>query len=471
MVKRLRRLALVLLVLIAQATVLRADYKESYRKGIAAYDRKEWGEMARWMRQAAGEQSQEGEQVKLYGVRFEAYLPHYYLGLALFQTGDCEGALAQWQDSERQGAIQGTNQNKTLVQLRDTCRQRLASSKPPPAPTPAPPSGPDPAVLARATREAETEIQKAADAQAQIAQRRNNPDFAEAWKQESAQAGETQATEQLGTARSRLDRGKGQKQVSDLQEAERLASQARQSFESLLGRLDRRQVQIRQTRDKETADKLAEETRRQQQEAAKAEAARLAAAQQEAENQEKARRQDLGRQIDRASADARKILDQASRVANPPAELKGQQSAVRDLLRRAGAVSPTAPLADLDRLQKEIPAATSRLQDALLRAQGETSGPPAELRAAARAFLRGDYQEVVRTLASATFQDRKATLSGNLLLAAARYSLYLQAGEKDAKLREQALENVLSCRRIDPKLVPDPRAFSPRFSEFFKAAS
>ena len=272
------------------------------------------------------------------------------------------------------------------------------------------------------------------------------------------------------TARSRLERGKGQKQISDLKEAEKLATQARQGLESLLGRLERRQAQVRQAREKEAADKLAEETRRQQ-DAAKTEAARQAAARQEVENQEQARRQDLRRQLDRATADARKILDQAARVANPAAELKTQQTTLRDLLRRAGAAEPTTPLADLDRLQRDIPASAARLETAVLRAQGDSSGPPAELRAAVRAFFRADYQEVVRTLAAASFTDRRASLTGALLLAAARYSLYLQAGEKDQQLRKQALESVHACRRLDPKLVPDARAFSPRFSEFFRAAN
>ena len=461
------RLPLMLLVLVGWAAQAAADYKESYRKGVTAADRKEWGEVARWMRQAIGEQGQEGEAVKIYGVRSEPYLPHYYLGLALYQSGDCEGALAQWQDSERQGVVQGTDRFKPLAQFREICRQRVAAVSKPAAP--AAPSGPDPAALAQAARAAETEIQKAGDAQAQVARRRNDPDFADAWRQESAQAGEAQGTEQLGTARSRLERGKGQKQISDLKEAEKLASQARQGLESLLGRLDRRQAQVRQAREKEAADKLAEETRRQQ-DTARAEAARQAAAQQEVENQEQARRQDLRRRLDRATADARKILDQAARVANPAAELKTQQTTLRDLLRRAGAAEPTTPLADLDRLQRDIPAAAARLETAVLRDQGNTSGPPAELRVAARAFFRADYQEVVQTLATSTFKDRRETLTANLLLAAARYSLYLQSGERDSTLREKALENVRTCRKLAPKMSPDLKTFSPRLKELFKLA-
>jgi len=465
-VRRARVLALALLAAVGWVSVLRADYKESYRKGIEAVDRKEWEEVARWMRQAASEQAREGEPVKIYGVRFEPYIPSYYLGLALFQNGDCEGALTQWQESVKQGAVQTTGRYKALVQSRDTCRQRVAGSRPP---AQAPPSGPDPAVLAQAARAAESEIQKAGDVQSQIARRRNDPDFAEAWKQESAQTGEAQAAELLNNARSRLERGKGQKQPSELEEAEKLASRARQSLQALLGRLEQRQGQIRQARDKDAADKVAEEMRHRE-DAAKVEAARQAAAQQEAKSQEQARRKELGRQLDHATADARKILDQAARVPGPAADLKAQQTALRDLVRRAGAAGPTTPLADLDRFQKDIPAATARVETAVLRAQGDTTGPPAEMRASVRAFFREDYEEVVRVLASAGFKDRRATLTGNLLLAAARYSLYLRAGEKDSRLREQALENVRACQRLEPKLSPDARFFSPRFRQFFRAA-
>ena len=387
-----RALVLALLALLGGAAVLRADYKESYRKGITAKDRREWGEVARWMRQAAGEQSREGEQVKIYGVRFEAYLPHYYLGLALSQNGDCEGALAQWQESEKQGAVQAAGLAATMAQSREVCRQRVAASgTPPPAPRAAPaaaPAAPDPAAQARATEGAEAE--------------------------------------------------------------------------------ERRQAQFRQTaRDREAADKLAEETRHQQ-EAAKTEALRQANAQKEGEKQEAARRQELARQLSLGAGEARKILGQAA--ARPTPALQAQQAALRELLRQAGAAGPATPLADLDRLQREIPAATARLAAAQLTAQETKGGPPAELRAAVRAFFRADYREVVRALATASLQERRERLTGSLLLAAAHYALYLQSGEKDAALRALALEKARLCRQLDPRLVPDPRVFSPRFTEFFHTA-
>lgn len=120
------------------------DPREIYRKGIGATDRKEWSTAERLMRQAIAERPVEsGEPVKIYGSRFLPYLPHFYLGLARFGLGDCEGALLAWQESERQGTVRATAQFRSLLANRETCRQRIAT----PAPVPAKPPAPEPTVV------------------------------------------------------------------------------------------------------------------------------------------------------------------------------------------------------------------------------------------------------------------------------------------------------------------------------------
>ena len=119
----MRAAACALLVLGLPAAA-RADYRESYRKGIEAVDRKQWVEVAARMREALAENPKEGEQVKLYGLRFEPYLPHFYLGLALVEAGDCAGALKAFQASEEQGAIRGTPKSSELR------RRRQATARP-----------------------------------------------------------------------------------------------------------------------------------------------------------------------------------------------------------------------------------------------------------------------------------------------------------------------------------------------------
>src|ERR1700682_3980262 len=92
-----------------------ADYRESYRKGIVEADRQAWSAVATYMRQAAAEQGKEGETVKIYGVRYVRYLPHFFLGLALAESGNCQEALEQWKESESQGAVQGTPHYQPLL--------------------------------------------------------------------------------------------------------------------------------------------------------------------------------------------------------------------------------------------------------------------------------------------------------------------------------------------------------------------
>jgi hypothetical protein len=406
------RLAMALLIALA-APAARADYKESFRKGIEAVDRGEWSEAARWMRQAAAEQGAEGEKVKLYGVRFEPYLPHYYLGLALFQAGDCEGALAAWQKSESQGAVQQTSRYKTLQQNGAACRLRLAAKAPPPTPAP---SGPDPVQVAR-----EAEARRAAEAQA-------------------LRDKELQAQKEREQREQTEKEQKEQKEREERDRTERIARDQREA-----------------------------EDRRQQEDAAAQVAAQAETARQEAENRERARRQELTREIGRAVQDASPLLDRAGKAPSPDAELKRRQAALRDLLRKAGAAGDATSVADLERLSREISSTASRLEATLLKAEGAT-GPPAEIRAAARAYLRGDYQEVVRSLGAARFTEPRATMTAHLLLGAARYALYAQGGKKDAGLRAQAIENLRTCHRLSPALVPDPKVFSPRFVAFYKAA-
>jgi hypothetical protein len=94
--------------------------------------------------------------------------------------------------------------------------------------------------------------------------------------------------------------------------------------------------------------------------------------------------------------------------------------------------------------------------------------PPPELLAGARAFFGAQYPQTVALLAGANGLPGRAGAQGLLLRAAARHALYLIGGEKDPALLSSAQADARASRRLDPRLVPDPQAFSPRFVELFK---
>jgi hypothetical protein len=230
-----------------------ADYEKNYSQGIQAVDHKDWATGAEKMRKAASERPEDGVPIRIYAEFFEPYLPSYYLGLALFRTGDCEGAVKAWQESENRKAVQGMGTlYQRLRQDLDTCKKRLD-----------------------AEREAKVELDKTMEAQEQVKSRRSDPSFGEAWThQEGAQEQETQATNLLNQARALLNKGHApkqiaglqpkqiadllSKQIADLQEAGRLAKSSGQSFEKLARQLDdRRRDGIQETAKTVSADPAA----------------------------------------------------------------------------------------------------------------------------------------------------------------------------------------------------------------------
>jgi len=370
--RRTRVPVLGLAALVLAAGVARADYKESYRKGMEAVDKGNWTEAARRMREALAEQPQEGERLKLYGMRFETYLPQYYLGLALFNSQDCAGAVQAWQTSEGQGAVRKTSQYKALQSSQAECQKRLAQASPAkPSASPAKPStapGPDPAALAQAVQKAEADLEKADEADRALASLEADPVLAKVLPQDSAwTTSHKQAKETLGTAKGRLASGKGKNDLTQLAEARDLAARAAQQLEDLGHEASRR------------------------------------------------------RQVASASV--------------PPSPGKPLPSP------SALPLKPVAPAA-----------------------------PPAELVSAAQAYFSGRYKEAAETLGRAGYTSGREGLHALLLRAASRYALYVTGGEKDDRLRQDALADVQACRRLDPAFVPDAKAFSPRFTQLYAKA-
>lgn len=243
------RATAVLLVLAFLPSLARADYKDTYRKGIEAVDRKRWPEVARLMREAIAENAKEGERIKLYGLRFEAYVPHFHLGLALASTGDCEGAVQAFDASEAAGAIRSTPYYAQLVNGRKTCAARTAQAPVPPPPSPrvapAPPP-PDNAALTQAVQAAEAALARGEAALRQVSSLVTDPALA-AWGRSPA-TGTTllEAKDSLNAARARLDAGRATGNRAAIADATDLALRAGQRLEALRDEgLSRREALIK----------------------------------------------------------------------------------------------------------------------------------------------------------------------------------------------------------------------------------
>ncbi|UXI69370.1 hypothetical protein [Tahibacter amnicola] len=132
------------------ATVAGADYKDSYSRGLEAVKDGDWAEVRNRMQEALADNAEPAPRIRLYGQRWEPYVPQYFLGLAAFKLGDCKTAVAQWRSAANQGVI-GKVAALKAAQDRDLsiCETRLAGTdKPAPdkpvTPEPVQPVRPEP---------------------------------------------------------------------------------------------------------------------------------------------------------------------------------------------------------------------------------------------------------------------------------------------------------------------------------------
>ena len=130
------------LLAIGTATTLNAQsgFQDAFRDGMAAFEQRRWAAAATQFQRAAQLKPESGENVRLYGMRFESYLPQFFLGRALYELGDLSGAVRAFDASEQASAVKGTRYYQALQNQRRDAQKRLLAAAP--APVPAPAAGP-----------------------------------------------------------------------------------------------------------------------------------------------------------------------------------------------------------------------------------------------------------------------------------------------------------------------------------------
>lgn len=238
------RRALALLMLLAVAPLpLRGDAKEAYKRGHDAIAQKKWEEAARQFRQAITERPEAAAGVL--GV-FGRYTPHYWLGVALAEGGECRGAVEAFGVAEGQGKL-SKEEARDLVQRRAACQKRIARSN-------------------DAVAQAQKEVDAAAAAAFQVAGVESSPVMRSAWREGSPSFASRQepATARLAAARAQLARAEQELDADKAADAGRSAQQARQELEALLAEATARRdtLQAEVQRELDALAKTVEEARR-----------------------------------------------------------------------------------------------------------------------------------------------------------------------------------------------------------------
>jgi tetratricopeptide (TPR) repeat protein len=161
--RNVRHVILTLLAIVLFATpAVAKEYYEYYEDGLKAIDKKDWNAAISLMTEAIGKEPEENKRARSYGANFFAYHPYYYRGIAYYNTGQYEKAIADLQRALGNGRINlGTPESWVLrAEQRILAGQQAA---PPPTATPPPPTTPqvDPN-LAPARKRAE-DLMSAAD--------------------------------------------------------------------------------------------------------------------------------------------------------------------------------------------------------------------------------------------------------------------------------------------------------------------
>jgi len=174
-----------------------------------------------------------------------------------------------------------------------------------------------------------------------------------------------------------------------------------------------------------------------------------------------------------ATVSRRKAEKAASLTPELSERIATVEKQVGTIRRRYNAARRGEDIAAIEGVLKEASAARLAL-DALIQSFGPTTLEDRGVRKAlvegSRLFFAGEYQQVLATLdpANPELANAQFQVHTHLFRAASLYALYVRSGDKDQALRTQALAEVDVCKRLDPALVPDARAFAPRFISFYQ---
>lgn len=101
---------LVLLALTAASPAWAALGKD-YDRAILNIEREHYDKAIPLLKEVISEVPASLPRIRLYGMRFAPYTPHYFLGLAYYQLGQCDQALASWANEARFKVLSDENAN------------------------------------------------------------------------------------------------------------------------------------------------------------------------------------------------------------------------------------------------------------------------------------------------------------------------------------------------------------------------
>ncbi len=392
-------LAVSLLVAVAAA----ADPKEAHKLGVEAVESGRWADAERFFRAALAERPEE----KVNRLLKTAYLPHYYLGVALSEMGNCKAAIDSWAVSDRQGQIQKSKYSEDLSQRRQRCQNHLRQ-------------------VAAARTEVEQLLAQVDETSSSLASLSRTAELAPGWTADGFASRLQLADKKLVDARRRLEETTASvtgNVLERLDGAKTLAMQAQTELAAIRGDARRRLGELN---------------------------AAAAAALEELETAEQS---------------ARRALRQVSDLAPYPKRLGSRVAAVDRVLKEIRDAKSEASAKQLEELNGTLTSAVSSLRRAARRPPAKLA------QAAEAFLGGSFQQALELLEDEDLAGNPRSKPHVCLLRAASGHALWVLSGERDESLLELATAAVTACADSEPQAEPDTpspslKYFSPRFVEF-----
>jgi tetratricopeptide (TPR) repeat protein len=407
-----------LLVLMLLVSTAEAEYKRDYTLAKKSFEDGDYAEAISKLKDAIADNPESNERVKIYGMRYDSYIPHYFLGESYFKMNDCASAMAAWNKALQVGVIQGLDEYSSMQKNMAACKV-------------------DTVDVSKIASTARSEIDALETANQSFAKLQNESllkqEWASKWQPEL-----TRSESLVQTLRQRLEKATTD---SNPDAIEAVISEAKNAVNALSGTEKLAQAQVKAIRSQGAeAERLARENaRRELQNATRM--ARAAETYDGGNSQMTSLMADLQRQISVGES-----LGETASSAN----INEQTQVISNVLRRYNLA-----VQDWQAQKQSIAERT----------------PPADLKRVAEAYFDGDYESAVKLAAPDSFKKDRAKIQALLFRAAANYTLYVRSGEQQQAILSQVQSDIRTIKKMNSRFSQYIAAFSPRFLALFKQTS
>jgi len=407
-----------------------ADYKRDYGSGVQDYNKGDYADAIESLQKAIDEESKAQEQVRIYGMRYEPYLPYFYLGNAKFKNGDCAGALAAWKESMAQGIIQKQEQFSELQANMAQCESTRV----------------DVSRIAKSAEEAIGGLEDNINLFAKLeSEKMLSSEWSSRWQPQLAKARDT--------AQSLKTRLKTAVDNTDEAAIKAIQSEAQGAASALADTQGLAVARIDSIRQSQAAD-----AKKQLSDARQSLVQAISAGKSLDFKQGSEQMASLQEQMTTLLSQGASAVENSSTSA----------SAYRELAQNINNVSRRYALAEQDWQNQQRLAQAAAENEAAARAAAARRIPPAKLKQVAEAYFAGNYQSAVELSNPDSLEEDRAKIQALLFRAAANYKLYILSGEKNVQARQRSEDDIRSIKRLNKNFTPYIAAFSPKFLELFR---